>query len=102
MAASEEEVRQIVDHTLAAQRAHRDEVLEEIISRAISQAFTAIGIDVSDRQALKADMAHLRRWRKSVEQAQNLTMRTVITVLVTGVAGVAWMGIQALLGHKWQ
>jgi hypothetical protein len=80
---------------------HRDEVLEEIIKKAVVQTLSTIGIDVSDRHGLKADLAHLRRWRRSVEQAQSYTMRTVITVLVTGIAGAMWMGIKMLLpGHN--
>ena len=97
--ATEDEIRQIVDATLAAQREHRDAVLEQIIGRAVTQALATIGIDVGDRQGLKADLAHLRRWRRSVEQAQHYTVKTVITVLVTGIAGAIWLGIKTLLPH---
>ena len=76
-------------------------MLEEIIKRAVSQTLSTIGIDVNDRHGLKADLAHLLRWRKSVEQAQHYTMKTVITVLVTGIAGAAWMGVKAPFpGHN--
>lgn len=76
-------------------------MLEEIIKKAVNLALAAIGVEVSDRAGLKADLAHLRRWRKSVEQAQSYTVKTVITVLVTGVAGAMWMGFKALFpGHN--
>jgi hypothetical protein len=47
---------------------------------------------------LKADFQHLRRWRRSVEQAQSYTFKAVITVIVTGFVGAVWLGIKATLG----
>jgi len=45
-----------------------------------------------------ADFNHLRRWRKSVEQAQSYTFKAVITIIVSGLLGAAWMGIKIALG----
>src|SRR5438132_152299 len=36
---------------------------------------------------IRADFQHLRRWRKSVEQAQSYTFKAVITVIVAGLVG---------------
>ena len=47
---------------------------------------------------LRADFQHLRRWRKSVEQAQSYTFKAVITVIVTGVLGAVWLGVKVMLG----
>lgn len=47
---------------------------------------------------LRADLAHLRRWRRSVEQAQSYTFKAMITVIVTGFVGAVWLGIKATLG----
>jgi ABC-type transporter Mla maintaining outer membrane lipid asymmetry permease subunit MlaE len=47
---------------------------------------------------LRADFQHLRRWRKSVEQAQNYTFKAMITVIVTGLVGAVWLGIKVMLG----
>ena len=49
-------------------------------------------------EELKADFAHLRRWRKSVEQAQSYTFKTIITVIVGGFLGAIWMGVKVMLG----
>jgi hypothetical protein len=46
---------------------------------------------------LRADFQHLRRWRKSAEQAQSYTFKAVITVIVTGLVGAVWLGIKAAL-----
>jgi PBSX family phage terminase large subunit len=47
---------------------------------------------------MRADFQHLRRWRKSVEQAQSYTFKAVITVIVTGLVGAVWLGIKVMLG----
>jgi ABC-type transporter Mla maintaining outer membrane lipid asymmetry permease subunit MlaE len=47
---------------------------------------------------MRADFQHLRRWRKSVEQAQSFTFKAVITIIVTGVLGAVWLGVKAMLG----
>jgi hypothetical protein len=46
---------------------------------------------------MRADFQHLRRWRKSVEQAQSYTFKAVITVIVSGFVGAVWLGIKATL-----
>jgi hypothetical protein len=45
---------------------------------------------------LRADFQHLRRWRKSVEQAQSFTFKAAITV--TGFVGAVWLGVKVMLG----
>ncbi len=47
---------------------------------------------------LRADFQHLRRWRKSVEQAQSYTFKAVITIIVAGFVGAVWLGIKVMLG----
>ena len=51
------------------------------------------------RIEVRADFQHLRRWRRSVEQAQSYTFKAVITVIVTGFVGAVWLGIKATLGR---
>jgi ABC-type transporter Mla maintaining outer membrane lipid asymmetry permease subunit MlaE len=47
---------------------------------------------------MRADFQHLRRWRKSVEQAQSYTFKAVITIIVTGFVGAVWLGLKVMLG----
>jgi hypothetical protein len=47
---------------------------------------------------IRADFQHLRRWRKSVEQAQSYTFKAVITIIVTGLVGAVWLGVKVMLG----
>ncbi|WP_244548933.1 hypothetical protein [Bradyrhizobium canariense] len=55
-------------------------------------------LELIHRIELRADFSHLRRWRKSVEQAQNYTFRAVITIIVTGLLGATWLGVKAAFG----
>jgi hypothetical protein len=47
---------------------------------------------------MRAGLAHLRKWRKSVEQAQGLTFKAVLTMIVTGFCGAVWLGVKTVLG----
>ena len=49
-------------------------------------------------QELRADFQHLRRWRKSVEQAQSFTFKAAISIIVTGFVGAVWLGVKVMLG----
>jgi GNAT superfamily N-acetyltransferase len=49
---------------------------------------------------MRADFQHLRRWRKSVEQAQSYTFKAVITIIVSGFLGAVWLGVKAMLGSE--
>jgi ABC-type transporter Mla maintaining outer membrane lipid asymmetry permease subunit MlaE len=49
-------------------------------------------------EELRADFQHLRRWRKSVEQAQSFTFKAMITIIVTGFVGAVWLGVKVMLG----
>ena len=95
---TETDIRAIVAETLAEQqRLHRDDI-DAVVLRAIATILTSFGIEEEDRRELRADFQHLRRWRKSVEQAQSYTFKAVITVIATGLIGAIWLGLKAMLG----
>jgi hypothetical protein len=97
-AVREEDIRAIVAETLAEQqRLHRDDI-DAIVLRAIATILTSFGIEDEDRRELRADFQHLRRWRKSVEQAQSYTFKAVITVIAAGLVGAVWLGVKVMLG----
>lgn len=98
MTVTEEDIRSVVVETLAEQhRLQRDEI-DAVVLRAIATILTSFGIEEEDRRELRADFQHLRRWRKSVEQAQSYTFKAVITIIVTGFVGAVWLGIKVMLG----
>jgi hypothetical protein len=97
-ARDDDEIRAIVMQTLAEQQAIHQIDIEAVVVRAIATILTSFGIEEEDRRELRADFQHLRRWRKSVEQAQNYTFKAVITVIVTGFLGAIWLGVKVMLG----
>jgi hypothetical protein len=94
----DEDIKAIVAETLAEQQRLGPDDIDAIVLRAIATTLTSFGIDEEDRKELRADFQHLRRWRKSVEQAQSYTFKAVITVIVTGFVGAVWLGVKVMLG----
>jgi hypothetical protein len=74
-----------------------DEVTD-IVEKAVAATLEKLGIEPSDHKEMQADFVHLRRWRKSVEQAQGYTFKIVITTIVGGMIGALWLGFKAMLG----
>ena len=94
----EEDIRAIVAETLAEQQRLHFNDLDAVVFKTIATILTSFGIEEEDRKELRADFQHLRRWRKSVEQAQSYTFKAVITVIVTGIVGAVWLGAKVMLG----
>jgi hypothetical protein len=92
------EVRAIVVETLAEQQRLRHDDIDAVVLKAVASTLTSFGFEEEDRRELRADLQHLRRWRKSVEQAQSYAFKAVITVIVTGFVGAVWLGVKATLG----
>lgn len=95
----DEDIRTIVAETLAEQQRLQRDDIDAIVLRAIATILTSFGIEEEDRKELRADFQHLRRWRKSVEQAQSYTFKAVITVIVAGLVGAVWLGVKVMLGR---
>lgn len=92
------DIKAIVAETLTEQqRSYRDDI-DAIVLRAVATTLTSFGIEEEDRRELRADLQHLRRWRKSVEQAQSYTFKAVVTVIATGLVGAVWLGVKVVLG----
>jgi hypothetical protein len=90
-------IRAVVAETLAEQRLHHQDI-DAVVLKSTVAILTSFGIEDEDRRELRTDLQHLRRWRKSVEQAQSYMVKAVITIIVTGFVGAVWLGIEALLG----
>jgi hypothetical protein len=95
---SDDDIRAVVMETLAEQQRIHSIDIDAVVVRAIATILTSFGIEEEDRREMRADFQHLRRWRKSVEQAQSYTFKAVITVIVTGFVGAVWLGIKIMLG----
>lgn len=98
MKMANDEIRAIVAETLAEQYRLQQESIDAIVLKAVASVLASFGIEDDDRKELRADFQHLRRWRKSVEQAQSYTFKAVITVIATGLMGAVWLGVKVVLG----
>jgi hypothetical protein len=92
------DVQAIVAETLAEQRRLHNDDVDTVVLKTIATILTSFGIEEEDRRELRADFQHLRRWRKSVEQAESYTFKAVITIIVSGLVGAVWLGVKVMLG----
>ncbi|XIA67964.1 hypothetical protein ACFIOY_37075 [Bradyrhizobium sp. TZ2] len=92
------DIRAVVVETLAEQQNRRHDDIDAVALKTVATALTSFGIEEEDRRELRTDLQHLRRWRRSVEQAQSYTFKAVITVIVTGFVVAVWLGIKATIG----
>ena len=65
---------------------------------AVLETLSMLGFDLDNKPEMRADMAHLRRWRKSVDQAGSFGLKAFVTIACTGLAGALCLGIKAMLG----
>ena len=93
-----EDIRAVVAETLAEQQRLHHSDIDALVLKAMATILTSFGIEEDDRRELRADFQHLRRWRKSVEQAQSYTFKAAITIIVTGFIGAVWLGVKVVLG----
>ena len=99
MGLTEAEVKAVVAAVLEEESKRRGKLVDEVTLKAVATILTSFGIEEEDRKELRADFTHLRKWRKSVEQAQGYTFKIVITTIVGGVIGAIIVGFQTML-HK--
>lgn len=91
------EIRAIVAETLAEQHRLQQDRIDAIVLKAVASGLASFGIEDDDRKEVRADFQHLRRWRKTVDQAQSYTLKVVITVIATGLMGAVWLGVKVVL-----
>jgi hypothetical protein len=91
-------IKSIVLGVLAEQREGPLAILDETMVKTVAGILTSFGIYDEDRTEMRADFQHLRRWRKSMEQAQSYTCKAIITLVVTGFVGAVGLGVKAMLG----
>lgn len=91
------DIREIVLQVMAEERRQLAEGQDEIVLKTISTILTSFGIDDEERSDIRADLIHLRKWRKSVESVESFGMRAVVTVIVTGLIAALWLGFKAMV-----
>ncbi len=72
-----------------------EDEFREVISEAIEQAFTRMGIDNGRPLSMQEDFAYLRKLRKASENIANKSLMTIVGIVVAGLAAAAWVGIRS-------
>ena len=91
-------------------------VIRESVGSAVKETLVTLGIDTSnpikaqgqmaavrdlakllDDEEFKKDLAHVRRWRKSVEEVSNVGIKTAAGILITGFFGMIVFAVKAYL-----
>ncbi len=106
MTMSPEQVRQVVEQTLAVDRS----CATERVAATVKAVFLLLGVNVEDEvelRELKSGVQRMIRWDKSVGQIEKAGRKTAAAVLITGTLGALWLGfldtlmlpIKKLFGH---
>lgn len=53
--------------------------------------------DMLDDTEFKADLAHLRRWRKSMDEISNVGIKTAVGIVITGFFGMIVFAVKVWL-----
>lgn len=93
-----EDVRAVVAAVLEEESKRRGAQTDEVVMKAVATILIGFGIKEDDHIELQADFSHLRKWRKSVEQAQSMTFKVVFMAIITGIVGAVWLGFKAAVG----
>jgi hypothetical protein len=60
------------------------------------EALALLGFDAQNPAEVRADQAHLRRWRKSVEEVERIGWGTVTATIVAGALAAFWLGLKEI------
>lgn len=98
----EADIRAVARIVLDEQEERLRTMEDALVRRATAASLAAWGVDIDDIEEvreLKLDRIHNRKWRKSVETVQKVSLRTAVAVLVPGLLGLIWLGIKAKFGN---
>lgn len=87
-----------VKEAVAEMAETRDAVIKQAVAEAMKGFALTLGIKSDDPIEMQKDLAHLRRWRQSVESVQQKGLITLIGIIATGLAGATWVGFKSALG----
>lgn len=73
--------------------------LEDLTADVTKNVLSRMGFDVDDPKEMRKDMAHLRRWRVSVDKVGHVGIVSAVGVFVSGVLAALWVGINAMMGR---
>lgn len=76
----------------------RKDYPEELIRRTVHETLITLGFKVNEPFEVQADVAYLHKLRKGSEKISWAVKSSVVTVVISGILTVLWLGIKAALG----
>lgn len=73
---------------------------DKAVDRVISLLF---GVDLASQESVnefRADLAHVRRWRKLTEQIGGTAVAVIVASIVTGIVTLVIQGVNAVFGKQ--
>lgn len=67
--------------------------VKRIVSEAVTETLTRLGIDADDPIEFQKDMAHVRSWRQAKETVVKQGLITAIGIVTAGILGLIWLAI---------
>ncbi|MGQ3671204.1 hypothetical protein ACT6QG_02280 [Xanthobacter sp. TB0136] len=74
-----------------------EDAAEEAGLRAARRALQEVGLSISDetrREEMRADLTHLRKWRRAFDRAAVTVGTALLIVVVGGLGSVLWLGFK--------
>lgn len=75
------------------------EELKALMTEAVREAFTKMGIDADDPLEMQRDFQHLREWRVAVADVRSKSTLALLGILISGALGALWLGFKALINQ---
>lgn len=74
-----------------------EETLRIIISEAVGESLTRLGVSWDNPLEMQRDFTHLREWREVSETIRRGAWNTIIASFVAGALGAIWLGLKSIL-----
>lgn len=66
--------------------------LKELVSEAVTETLTKLGVDVTNPVEMQRDFQHLREWRNTTSSLKRHGLITLIGIFVAGAVAAMWLG----------
>jgi hypothetical protein len=92
------EIQGIVHAVLAEQNRTLEHTQNELAERVAQKVLATLGLDEDETKDIRADFAHLRKWRQSMERVHTVGWTAAMTFVVTGLLAALWLGVKSAIG----
>lgn len=71
--------------------------LKELVSEAVTETLTKLGVDVTNPVEMQRDFQHLREWRNTTSSLKRHGLITLIGIFLAGAVAAMWLGFQSMI-----